>query len=137
MDNSINKRVCSFRKLANLTQAETAEKMNMKCSTYSQMERKGKISAERLIRLAKIFGIKPEILLFGGAIETPQIIEPEEPKKTIEPVTLNQPPIIIDPPPPFIPTKNEENYIKILRTLKPEDRDEVIKFLELKYKNSK
>ena len=87
--------------------------------------------------LAKIFGIKPEILLFGGAIETPQIIEPEEPKKTIEPVTLNQPPIIIDPPPPFIPTKNEENYIKILRTLKPEDRDEVIKFLELKYKHSK
>lgn len=135
MDNSINKRVCSFRKLAGLTQAETAEKMNMKCSTYSQMERKGKISAESLILLAKIFGIKPEVLLFGGSVETPQLIVPEEPKTTPEPITFEQPKPTIDLPPPFIPTKNEENYIKILRMLKPEDRDEIIKLLEQKYKS--
>ena len=47
MDKLINQRIALYRKMANLTQTEVAEKMGMKCSTYSQMERKGSISSER------------------------------------------------------------------------------------------
>ena len=57
MDKSINQRIILYRKMANLTQTEVAEKMGMKCSTYSQMERKGSISTERLLALADIFGV--------------------------------------------------------------------------------
>ena len=39
MGDTINERIALYRKMANLTQTEAAEKMGMKYSTYSQMER--------------------------------------------------------------------------------------------------
>ena len=40
MSETINQRIALYRKIANLTQTQAAEKLGMKCSTYSQMERR-------------------------------------------------------------------------------------------------
>ena len=63
MGYTVNQRVAIYRKMANLTQTEAAERLGMKCSTYSQMERKGHISVDKLIAIAAAFGIEPSILL--------------------------------------------------------------------------
>ena len=69
MDFGINKRVTKYRKMAHLTQKQVAELMGMKNSSYSQMERVGDISAERIVKLAEIFEINVGFLLYGEKIE--------------------------------------------------------------------
>lgn len=141
MFESINKRVKHCRNLAGLTQSEAAAKMGMKCSTYSQMERTGDISGTRLVMLSEIFGVEPEYLL-TGTIRT----EDTKPVNYNDIMTekksnglLNQPKEITSEKfaPIFVPTKNEENLIKIIRNLPKDSHDEVIKFIEEQYKKSK
>ena len=62
MDKSINKRVRIYRKRAGLTQNELAERLGMKGSTYSQMEREGNIPANRLLQIADVLGIEAVIV---------------------------------------------------------------------------
>ncbi len=125
MSNEINKRVAMYRKLLNLSQATIAERMGMKSSTYSQMERGGSITCDRLLKLAEIFGISPQYLL----CDTP----------TDEGNLLREKPFFDegDRNPPFVLSKKEENYIKILRNLSKEAKKEVIELLERKYKESR
>lgn len=138
MDNFINKNVVFHRKRKDYTQAEVAEKMAMKCSTYSQMERNGNISGDRLLKLAEIFEIDVSLLLNKNpeiSDTTEQSIFDLNPK--IDNGTLKQPEPPIDVPPPFIITKKEEGYIKVLRQLKKPDFDEVIALLNAKYAKHK
>ena len=132
MDRSINQRIALYRKMANLTQIEVAEKMGMKCSTYSQMERKGSISTERLLVLADILGVTPEMLLY----DTPAANQFDFSAAEAVTNSLNQ---RSDPfsPAPFIPTHKEESIIKILRNLPKSYYDEVVRFIDQKYKDSK
>ena len=137
MDKLINQRIALYRKMANLTQTEVAEKMGMKCSTYSQMERKGSISSERLLTLSKILGVKPEMLLYDSLEDKKIDFSGNE----ISASTLNQ---TNNPfstgsysPAPFIATHKEESIIKILRNLPKPQYDEVINFIDAKYKESK
>ncbi len=136
MSESINKRVLQCRKLANLSQSETAEKMGIKCSTYSQMERQGKISGERLLQLAEIFGVDSNYLLTGRSTEKEPIIQVVKEPDITPPTRLEQEHFTPQYP-QLILTKNEENYIKILRNLSKEDLREVVELLQEKYKNSK
>lgn len=71
MRGPINERVAYYRKLANLSQTDTAEALNMKYSTYSQMERKGTISGDMIMRLAEVFGVRPEYLLYDPETKYP------------------------------------------------------------------
>lgn len=64
-DFEINKRIRTLRKLRDLTQAETANILGMKLSTYSQMERKGNIPASVLKRIAEIFNTDIYYILYG------------------------------------------------------------------------
>ena len=137
MDKLINQRIALYRKMANLTQTEVAEKMGMKCSTYSQMERKGSISSERLLTLSKILGVNPEMLLYDSSEDKKIDFSGNE----ISASTLNQ---TNNPfstgsysPAPFIATPKEESIIKILRNLPKPQYDEVINFIDAKYKESK
>ena len=137
MDKLINQRIALYRKMANLTQTEVAEKMGMKCSTYSQMERKGSISSERLLTLSKILGVKPEMLLYDSSEDKKIDFSGNE----ISASTLNQ---TNNPfstgsyrPAPFIATHKEESIIKILRNHPKPQYDEVINFIDAKYKESK
>ena len=137
MDRSINQRIALYRKMANLTQTEVAEKMGMKCSTYSQMERKGAISADRLLVLADILGVTPEMLLY----ETPTVkkLDFSAAETVTSSLHQNKDPFGKAPfsPAPFIPTHKEESIIKILRNLPKSYYDEVVAFIDQKYKDSK
>jgi transcriptional regulator with XRE-family HTH domain len=127
---ALNDRIAKCRKLANLTQTDMAEKLNIKCSTYSQMERKGLISAERLFEMAKIFGVTP-CYLFD---ETEPCREEKKnsliPEIENAPTTLNQPEVPFFKKEIFVITKKEENLIKILRELSKDDYNKTMKFIE-------
>ena len=139
-----NKRVAKYRRFVDLTQKEVAERLGMKSSTYSQLERKGRIGVEQLIKIAEILGVDISLLLYDE--KKPNYIEKEikpEEEKLSDIITFGQEPRlpIIDAPPkkpiidePLTITKMEESYIKILRKLKKDDRDEVIDLLEQKHK---
>lgn len=137
MDKSINQRIVLYRKMANLTQTEVAEKMGMKCSTYSQMERKGSINAERLLALSEILGVTPEMLLYESP--TGKKLEFSGTEASASTLGQNNNPFKDDSygPAPFIPTHKEESIIKILRNLPKPYYDEVVNFIDLKYKESK
>ena len=133
MSFEINKRITMYRKLLNLSQKTVAELMDMKSSTYSQMERGGSVTCDRLIRLSEIFGISPILLLCGN--EQNDISNPEGNTLLREGTFFERDKFNSNPP--IVLSKKEENYIKILRNLSKQDRDEVIEFLEQKYKESK
>ena len=139
MSETINPRIALYRKLANLTQTEAAEKMGMKCSTYSQMERKGSISAERLLALADIFGVKPDVLLYDTKFQSPGQVNFLS-NESATGSQLRQSVPFSDTnfgPSPFIVTHKEESIIKILRNLPKSDYDEIISLINQKYKESK
>ena len=137
MDRSINQRIALYRKMANLTQTEVAEKMGMKCSTYSQMERKGSISTERLLVLADILGVTPEMLLYETTVAKKLDFSAAE--TVTSSLNQNKDPFGKAPfsPAPFIPTHKEESIIKILRNLPKSYYDEVVTGMNPKYKESK
>ena len=124
MNLEINKRVIQYRKQKHLTQSEVAERIGMKSSTYSQMERVGDISAERVVKLAEIFGVKPEWILLG---------EPEDVAENDNGVEVaQQSKITIPEPEPFVLTNMEMSIIKIIRSLKKKEKEEVINFIQSK-----
>ena len=135
MKETINQRIAKCRKLANLTQTDVAERLGMKCSTYSQMERRGIVSAERLSKMAQIFNVSANYLLDG--------IEPMKNEKNIlsnqneVSFTLNQPEPKIPEREIFIVTKKEENLLKLIRNFSKNDYDKVIKLIESLHQNKK
>lgn len=135
MSDSINQRIALYRKLANLTQTEAAEKLGMKCSTYSQMERKGSISADKLIALADIFGVTPETLLYDPPARRYLNFTPNE---SLGREVVRQPePAITADPSYFVVTHKEESIVKILRNLPRDDYEEIIGLINEKYQTSK
>lgn len=76
-DKTINQRVKELRTSRNVSQETLGMFLGIKTSTYSQMERAGIISAERLKLIAEFFNVDYEFLLYG--------VTPEpEPKKEID-----------------------------------------------------
>ncbi len=131
--NAINQRVVRCRKLACLTQKETAELLGMKYSTYSQMERQGKIRAEMVPKLANIFDVSTEYLICGRSDPLSDIgIVSENSSKSV----MRQPDIIpkIEP---LVPTNKETNFIKIYRSLSKEGQMQFTKMVEEIYKDRK
>ena len=64
-DFAINERIRMRRKELDLIQCEVAERLKIKTSTYSQMERKGYITCENLKILAEVLEVSAEYLLYG------------------------------------------------------------------------
>ena len=140
MSYTINQRVAIYRKMANLTQTEAAERLGMKCSTYSQMERKGNISVDKLMAIAEVFGVSPAVLLrapmelqSSQPAAAPAEPAPEKPAPTV----LREPTFTPSSRPPFVITRNEENMLTILRNLPKADLEEVRSLINEKYQNSK
>lgn len=135
MDN-VNERIVKCRKLANLTQTDMAEKLNIKCSTYSQMERKGIITAERLFEMANIFGVTPCHLYNGEEPckkEASYNFAPNENNA----LQFKEPEPVIPQKEMFVVTKKEENIIKLIRSLSKPNYAKTIKFIEDIYKEEK
>lgn len=139
MSETINQRILKYRKLANLTQAEVADKLGMKSNAYSQMERKGNISADRLVALASIMGIHPDILLFGETENDIVINKLDFTPKPKNSRKLKQSPtsFVDSLQSGFVATHKEENIIKIIRHLPKDVRAEVMEYIEQKYKEYK
>ncbi len=70
----INERIRHYRRLKGFTQTQVAEYLGVKCSTYSQMERKGIITAEAIIKLSELFQIDSNALLYGESEKEAQLI---------------------------------------------------------------
>ncbi len=137
----VNYRIAHWRKLSGFNQTELAEKLGIKCNTYSQMERTGNVSAERLFKLAEIFGIKPCYLFYGEELckkeDAPVINEPiDEPiQKPDDDGRLRQNEPDISKEPPFIFSNREKSLIQMYRTLKKEDRTSVVNMVLELYQN--
>lgn len=129
--NTINKRVAHYRKLANLTQVETAERMGMKVSTYSQMERVGRISGERIVKLAAIFNIDPYLILHNEFDDEAKKEVRSEPQV----VTFRQEQTTFQLPAEFTPTAKEIGFLKMLRNIAKPDQQDVINLLTEKHNN--
>ncbi len=137
----VNKRIIAYRKLAGLTQADAARALGLNRSTYSRMERYGNPRPEMLIRLAELFNVSVEILLYGRAeskAETRREPEPLViPAESATPLGLKEPvkPSLV--PPPFVPTAVEINLIKAFRSLSKADKLEFRAFLDKLYHKNK
>lgn len=120
---SINERVARWRNERNMTQADLADKMGLKCSTYSQMERNGNITAEKLLIIEKELNLPQGTLLYGEELVP----------KTDSTLTLSEPKLQFPQEETLLLTNNEKNYIKILRQIPKEDRNEVLNVLQQKF----
>lgn len=79
---TINQRITRIRKSKKITQKEMAERLGMKESTYSQMERQGNISAQTLLSIAAVLEVDINLLLYGEE----GLVPPEK----AEPIVLEQ-----------------------------------------------
>ena len=124
----INKRVYEARRKKGLTQKIMAKKMGLNETTYSQMEREGEIKANRLVQIAEILDVIILDLLYGNEPDTsavPNQLGFAQPAFLEDQIADSQ---------PLILRKQEENFIKVLRSLSKEDKNEVIAFLDSKNK---
>ena len=118
MSKSINSRIAKIRKAKGFRQYQVAELLGMKTTAYSQMERTGRIYADRIVSLASIFNVDVKELLFDGA---------EPVKEIAKPVKI--------PEPEFSLT--EINLITIMRNFPKTVRDDVYAFIDKKYRENK
>jgi len=126
MGTTINQRVAIARKRAGYNQKTAAELLSMKHSTYAQMERRGLISGERLVRMAKLYNVTLEYLMLG--------VEDSSTENDNSTLIVEQP---ITPPvpsePQFLLKPRERNLIRLIRSLKEESREEFYKYVEDNY----
>ena len=128
---TINQRIAYYRKKAFLSQVEVAERIGMKGSSYSQMERRGKIPTERLLALAEVFGIVPEKLLYDEEEYNRLFSEKSLTETVLSQETFYKKPDFVDD---FAPTNSEISLLKVYRTLSPKDKAEVKAFVQNKWK---
>ena len=121
----INKRIKYYRTKRGISQRAVADALDLKLSSYSQCERKGQITAERLKIIAKVLQIDV-IYLLTDIEEIPDIDIPD-------PID----PPIIDPENPHNLTKKEKRFIDKLRSLPKEAQDEVIEQIQEIYKRNR
>ena len=77
MEETINQRIKRYREKSGYSQREVAELIGQKTSTYSQMERKGRITCELLLQLAEVFKTSATVLLLGEKQEQKQEPKPQ------------------------------------------------------------
>ena len=124
MSETINKRIRRLRKAKGYTQADVAKLLNLKISTYSQMERKGNINSDKITKLSEVLDTKPLVLLYGEDYcehpkeKTAELIEEKESKIDIPEI-------------PFIVTSNlyEKMTVIAMRRLSPQDNKEIYNFV--------
>ena len=128
----INKRISQYRKLAGYTQQTAAEALKIKKNTYARMELHGNPTPEMLVKLAALYRVSPNLLLFGvDGGETEDLRKPKEPNRLSDnfPIFSREPDLVL--------TVNEKNCIKACRELSKEQRDEVMAYINNLYNNSK
>lgn len=85
---TINQRVKKYRKELFLSQADVAQMLDMKTSTYSQMERMGNITCETLLKLTEILKVDVLKLLYGEDMPKKEMKDINEFKADIDGVGM-------------------------------------------------
>lgn len=119
MSGDINENISKFRKLKGLTQAQLAEKIGMKSSSYSQMERSGNVPAQRVLDIAYALEVDPQYLFGIRFDEKPNVLEQPKMEK----------PAVSD----IILTRKETERVKLIRILSKEAREEIDDFIREVY----
>ncbi len=114
---NINKNIAAYRKFRGLTQEQLAKQMGMNHSTYAMRERQGEISCEMLVKIADILAVDVKDILY----------EENPPKKRGHKIISFEDFLLLNP------TEMEINFLKIIRALKKQDRQEVLDFIQTKW----
>lgn len=135
---TVNERIRYFRRLNGFTQAEVSDKIGMKLNAYSKMEREGRITIDRLSKLAKILDVDYGLLMNGEETETKVEYIPVPVQSVGDGYTvLGQQPIVIDKTPKpripeYIPTAREKATMKIIHNLPKKVQEEIYAFIKIK-----
>lgn len=132
MEETINQRIKRYRNKLDYNQQDVAEKMGMKLSTYSQMERGGKVSCERITKLAEILNVDVLTLLYGENESKTNNIKPIEPKPEPQPEKPTLPPRKPILPPKITPddlTAREADLVIMFRNINKPNQTLVYEFV--------
>ena len=129
----INKRISTYRKLAGYTQQAAADALGLKKNTYARMELHGNPKPDILAKLAVLYNVSPNLILFG--VDGGQTADM---RKIKEIDRLEEKPQLFNTQKTDITlTVNEKNCIKVCRKLSKKDRDSVMTFINNLYNDSK
>ena len=129
----INKRISTYRKLAGYTQQTAADALGIKKNTYARMELHGNPKPDILAKLAVLYNVSPNLILFG--VDGGQTADM---RRETEIQRLEETPHIFNATKTDITlTTNERNCIKACRKLSKKDRDEVMALINRLYNESK
>ena len=138
MEKAINARIAQYRKNAGFTQSEAAQSLGIKRNTYARMELKGSPKPEMLVRLADLYHVSVNNILYGEqAVAENQIQsgDPEVHQSRLQQNLDDSP--LFNRSAPFIPTAKEEKIIKIIRNLPKKNKEAVLQYIEVQFKGSK
>ena len=121
----INKRVQRIRKSKKFTQEDLAKILGTKTSTYSQMERSGKIPCETLIKISEVLNTDIRYFLYGDEFDDNQKKETVQPEKII--IYQKE-----EPQEDYTFTDENERYLLLTyRNLRPDEQGEAYRlFME-------
>ncbi len=96
IEETINQRIVRYRKIVGYSQAELADMLSMKRSTYSQKERGGDIDCETIIKISEILGVDVKVLLYGEnlsnrTVSVPQLVTNTQERRMIEAIRYMKP----------------------------------------------
>lgn len=145
-DLTINERIRKYRKQKKMSQKQVAAALDMNYTTYSQMEREAKnISAQMLVNIAYVLGVKAELLFYGENPIEPDFPAPnplvvQDPEKPVFPVPI---PIGVEDPGKFVPTAilkyktpdfeithEEKQIIKIFKNATEKQKQQIREFMK-------
>ena len=126
----INKRIARYRNLAGYTQERAAVALNINRNAYARMERAGSPRPEMLKKLALLYNVPAEVLLYGEVSEIAVTPKSEFASQ------LRSGTVDFKPEDPLILTANEKNAVKLCRTRAPERRSELLKIIADYVKNN-
>lgn len=126
---NLNQRIAYYRNVAGYTQEQAAEKLGIKTSTYSQMERDGNVYVERFFILSEFFNVPPCEMYYG----VPSKCNEEKDESRTIPTGIEVTPQTANQPTPVIPviyddlvlSNSYKNHLKIVTNLSKEHRQAV------------
>ncbi len=138
MSNDINLRIATHRSLAGYTQTAAAQELGIKRSTYARMEKYGNPTPEMLKKIAELFNVSVNKLLYGeDDTDNPAVslVTDADSLKISEP--LRQEPFSFSNKETYIPTHKEMQIIKMYHYMSKEKQKEVRDLIETLYKENK
>lgn len=129
-DLTINERIRKYRKQKKMSQKQVAAALDMNYTTYSQMEREAKnISAQMLVNIAYVLGVKAELLLYGENPIEPDLPEPG-PLVVRDSDQVDFTAVLKYKTPDFEITHEEKQIIKIFKNATEKQKQQIREFMK-------